>query len=151
MLEIGRIGKAHGIKGQVVVSLVTNRIERLDSGSVLHTDDRELVVRDARPLKDKFVVTFEGIGDRNAAEDLRGSMLRAPAVDDPDELWVHELIGQPVTDTAGVDRGLVEAVQQNPASDLLVLDSGALVPVRFVVESTDDGLVVDVPSGLFDL
>jgi 16S rRNA processing protein RimM len=42
-------------------------------------------------------------------------------------------------------------VQANPASDLLVLDTGALVPVRFVVERLVDALVVDAPQGLFDL
>ena len=52
----------------------------------------------------------------------------------------------------GVDRGVVTAVQANPAADLLVLDSGALVPVVFVVGGPADGeVLVDVPDGLFEL
>ena len=64
---------------------------------------------------------------------------------------MHELIGAVVVDQDGVERGRVEAVQANPASDLLVLEGGALVPVRFVT-GVDPGVRVDVevPLGLFD-
>ena len=76
----------------------------------------------------------------------------AEPLDDPDELWVHELIGAPVQSVDGSAVGVVDAVQWNPASDLLVLDNGALVPVLFVVERRDDGtVVIDPPEGLFDL
>ena len=50
----------------------------------------------------------------------------------------------------GTERGRVEAVQENPASDLLVLESGTLVPLTFLVERSDDRLIVDGPAGLFD-
>jgi 16S rRNA processing protein RimM len=56
-----------------------------------------------------------------------------------------------VVDQTGEDRGTVVAVEANPASDLLVLDSGALVPLRFVVTEGPGSLTVDVPAGLFDL
>ncbi len=65
-------------------------------------------------------------------------------------LWVDDFIGLQVHD-GGVDRGRVTAVQQNPASDLLVLDSGALVPSRFVVDIGDEVVVTDCPDGLFEL
>lgn len=69
-----------------------------------------------------------------------------------DVLWVHELVGVTVRSVDGVDRGVVTAVQANPAADLLVLDSGALVPVVFVVSGPEDGeVLVDVPDGLFEL
>jgi 16S rRNA processing protein RimM len=75
-----------------------------------------------------------------------------PLSDDPDELWVHALIGKQVVETDGTRRGVVESVQANPASDLLVLDSGALVPLRFMISRNEsDELVVDVPDGLFEL
>jgi 16S rRNA processing protein RimM len=65
---------------------------------------------------------------------------------------VHELIGSPVVEPDGTDRGVVQAVQDNPASDLLVLDTGALVPLRFLEGRDEQGrLVVDVPDGLFEL
>ena len=74
----------------------------------------------------------------------------------PTRLFVHDLVGCRVVDADGIDRGRVEAVQANPASDLLVLDGGALVPLTFVVggvETGTDGDVirVDVPDGLFEL
>jgi len=75
----------------------------------------------------------------------------AEPIDDPDELWVHELIGTPVVETDGTARGTCVAVVDNPAADLLELDSGALVPVVFVTEQTPERIVIDPPDGLFDL
>ena len=155
LLEVGRIDRPHGVKGEVVVSLVTNRTERLSPGAELQTADATLVVRRARPLEKRWLVAFEGYGDRDAAERLRGAVLLAAPLDDPTELWVHRLIGAEVTCDAGVARGTVTAVQANPASDLLVLDSGALVPLTFLVAVEGEGeavrVLVDAPAGLFEL
>jgi len=152
MLEAGRIAKAHGLNGEANVALVSHRPERLAEGSVLSTDRGELTVASSRRHTDRWLVRFVGHDDRTAAEALRGLELRAEPIDDPDELWVHELIGCRVISADGVDRGEVTAVQDNPASDLLVLDSGALVPVVFVVDGPTDGVVhVEVPDGLFEL
>lgn len=152
MLEVGRIAKAHGLNGEVNVVLVSNRPERLDPGSVLSTDRGELTVVSSRRHCDRWLVRFAGHDDRTGAEALRGLELRAEPIEDPDELWVHELIGCRVLSADGVDRGPVIAVQENPAADLLVLESGALVPVVFVVDGPVDGTVrVEVPDGLFEL
>ena len=151
LLEIGTIGKAHGLGGDVVVKLITNRLERVEPGSVLSTDRGELVVERSRPHQDRFVVGFAGFTDRTAAESLRGTVLRAEPIDDEGELWVHELVGSEVFDQDGVSRGMVASVQANPATDLLVLDSGHLVPLVFVVAAEEQRVVVDVPEGLFDL
>jgi len=152
MLEVGRITKAHGLRGEVIVSLVTDRLERLEHGSVLRSGDRTLEVEASRPHQKHFIVSFVGVLSREEAEALQGSTLQAEPLDDPEELWVHEVIGAPVQSVDGSEVGVVDAVQANPASDLLVLDSGALVPVRFVVERRDDGtVVIDPPEGLFDL
>ena len=150
LLEVGRIDRAHGIRGEVVVTLWTNRPERLEIGSVLCTDLGEFTVADARPFQQRWIVQLAEIMDRHSAESLRGQALRAEPIVDPDELWVHELIGMMVCETNGTERGRVEAVQANPASDLLVLESGALVPLTFLQEETGDQLIVDVPEGLFD-
>ncbi len=152
LLEVGRITKAHGLRGEVVVWLSSDRTERLEPGRVLHTDRGVLEVRSSRPHQDRWVVHFEGVEGRDAAERLRGLILSGEPIDDPDVLWVHDLIGASVRTPDGTVRGTVESVQDNPASDLLVLDSGALVPVVFVVEGPTDGvLVVDTPDGLFEL
>ena len=97
------------------------------------------------------MAAFEGVRDRSAAEELRAAVLYAHSLDDPDELWVHELIGSRVFESDGTCRGRVEAVQANPASDILLLDSGALVPLTFVLSASEGRIEVDVPSGLFDL
>ena len=73
------------------------------------------------------------------------------AGDDPDELWVHELIGAQVRDQHGGDLGRVASVEDNPAADLLVLESGALIPMTFVVDAADGCVTVDIPEGLLDL
>ena len=88
---------------------------------------------------------------REDADRLRGLLLRAEAVDDPDEMWVHDLIGAEVVTVGGESVGRCTGVVANPASDLLELDSGALVPVTFVVDHTPDRVTIDPPEGLFDL
>jgi 16S rRNA processing protein RimM len=150
MLEIGRIVKPHGLRGDVIVDLVTNRTERLDPGTVLDGGDRTFEVVRASQHKGRWIVTFHGVNSIEDAEALRDVVLRADPIDDPDALWVHELLGAQVVERDGTGRGTVTAVQANPASDLLVLDSGALVPLRFVVEHSAERVVVDVPEGLFD-
>jgi len=144
----------------VVVQLVTTVRERLAPGSAVECRDAELVVESARPLPGKtsghgsqWVVRFAGVTTREGAETLSGAPLRAEPWPGAagDDLWVHELIGSEVLDTAGQRRGTVVAVEANPASDLLVLDSGALVPLRFVVAAEPGRLTVDPPAGLFEL
>jgi 16S rRNA processing protein RimM len=154
LLEVGRIDKAQGLRGEVVVTLTTTETSRLDPGSELVAGDRPVVVAESRPHQHRWVVRFEGVTRREEAEELARAVLRAEAPDatDPDDLWVHELIGSAVIEPDGTERGVVDAVQDNPASDLLVLDTGALVPLRFLVGRDETGrLVVDVPAGLFDL
>lgn len=153
LLGVGRIVKPHGLRGDVIVSLSTNRAERAAVGSVLTAEDgRTFEVVRSSPHRGRYIVTFDGVDGIDAAEALRDTPLLAPPIEDPDALWVHDLIGSAVEDTSGVDLGRVTAVYANPASDLLVLDGGALVPLRFVVR-TEPGVkvVVDVPDGLFDL
>jgi 16S rRNA processing protein RimM len=151
-LEVGRIGRAHGLRGEVAVTLTSDRRERLDPGSVLYVDERELVVDAARPHSGRWLVQFAGVGDRTAAEALRGAVLTAEPLDAAEgELWVHELVGARVHDRAGTDLGVVLAVEANPASDLLVLEGDVLVPMAFVVEQRDGTVVVDPPEGLLDV
>jgi len=105
----------------------------------------------AGPHGGRWVVRFEGYSNRESAGALVGACLRAEALPRADGLWVHELIGSEVFGAAGESHGTVASVQANPASDLLVLASGALVPLRFVVSAEPGRITVDVPPGLFDL
>jgi 16S rRNA processing protein RimM len=163
-LEVGRIIKAHGIRGEVVVEAVSNRPERFAAGAVLYSGERAFSVRRAtvqggpdpagRISRDRWIVAFEGVADRNEAERLRGVVLSGEPLehedDDDGELWVHELVGSELFDPAGKALGRVTAVEANPASDLLVLESGHLVPMVFVVEAAAGRVVVDPPAGLLD-
>jgi 16S rRNA processing protein RimM len=151
MLEVGRVTKAHGVRGEVVVALVTDRLERVAPGAVLFTDGRELRVEASRPHQKHHIVSFEGVGTREAADSLHGAVLSAEPLEDDGELWVHELIGSAVLNRAGDRLGTIEAVQANPASDLLVLDTGALIPVVFVLSHDEGAVLVDLPEGLLDL
>jgi 16S rRNA processing protein RimM len=153
VLQVGAIVKPHGLRGDVIVSLSTNRAERVEPGSVLWSaEGRAFVVARSSPHRGRFIVTFEGVSGIDAAESLRGTELFAPPIEDPDALWIHDLIGAQVVDTEGAELGRVEGVESNPASDLLVLAGGPLIPLRFVV-SSEPGVrvVVDVPDGLLDL
>jgi len=151
LLEVGRIDRPHGLRGEVVVRLTTDRLERLAVGAVLRSDAGDLVVAASRPHQDRWIVAFRDRATREAAESLRGLVLRAEALDDPGELWVHELVGAEVATTAGERVGTCVSVVANPASDLLELDTGALVPVVFVVGHEAGRVTVDPPEGLFDL
>jgi 16S rRNA processing protein RimM len=152
-LELGRIGRPHGIKGEVVVTLHTDRPERTTPGAVLRAGDRTLIVASARPHQGRWLVRFEGITDRDAAEALRGATILGEPLDDPGEgrIWVHDLVGDEVRDVRGNTLGRVTGVEANPAHDLLVLDDGTLVPYVFVVDQQPGVLVVDLPDGLLDV
>ena len=151
LLEIGHLRKAHGVHGQVNVQLTTDRPERLVPGTRWFARDGWLTITAASPHLDRWLVTFDEIGDRLGAQRYTNTPVYAEPLDDPDELWVHELIGLPVVEVDGTARGTCVAVIDNPAADLLELDSGALVPVVFVTEQTAERIVIDPPDGLFDL
>jgi 16S rRNA processing protein RimM len=155
LLEVGRIGRAHGVRGDVFVDLSTDRVERLAVGARLCTGDRWFTVARSHRSGQRWRVHLDGIDDRAAAEALTGALLYAEPIDDPDALWVHLLIGAAVVDVDGIARGRCVSVIDNPAADLLELDTGALVPANFVTSTdrTDTGVVVtiDPPDGLFEL
>jgi 16S rRNA processing protein RimM len=151
LLEVGRVGRAHGLRGDVLVHLTTDRVERLAPGSRLKAAERWLTVTAASRSNDRWRVHFEGVDDRNAAEALGGVVLAGEPIDDPDTLWVHQLIGASVIEVSGTPRGRCVAVIENPAADLLELESGALVPASFVVAVGDGVVTIDPPEGLFEL
>jgi 16S rRNA processing protein RimM len=84
------------------------------------------------------------------AEALRSRILLAPPIQDAGVVWVHQLIGAEVLDASGTRLGVVAALEANPASDLLVLDNGGLVPMCFLTRESAGTVVVDIPAGLLD-
>ena len=152
LLEIGRVVRPHGLRGEVVVELITNRSDRLTPGTVFVSPRGPLTISSSRPFQLRHLVQFDGVDTREQAEEIRDLVLRAEPVPeaDADALWVHELVGSVVRDADDTVLGTVKAVEDNPASDLLVLDNGGLVPCRFVVSHADGVVVVDIPEGLLD-
>mgnify|MGYP000291562698 FL=1 len=152
LLEVGRIGKPHGVRGDLFLSLTSDLVQRREVGAQLiildSSGQRTLTITASRPQQDRWVVHFEGIDDRNAAEKLTNKFLFAAPIDGADGLWVHQLIGSEVEDTSGVSWGICTGVLNNPAHDLLELESGVLIPMPFVL-SCDEGItVIDPPAGL---
>jgi len=153
LLEVGRIVKAHGIRGEVAVRLTADIPERVTPGSVFQTTRGPLTVERSKPFQQGYIIAFAGIIDRNEAELLRGLTLKAEPLDldDDDVIWIDDLFNALVVSTDGIERGRVTEVEENPASDLLVLDSGVLIPLTFVVEVEPNvRIVVDAPEGLFE-
>ena len=167
-LVVGRIGKPHGVSGEVTVDVRTDDPDaRFATGSSLRTDPAErgpLTVASVHPRSGGLVLAFEGIGSREAAEALRGIVLvvdseELPPIEEPDEWYDHQLVGLAVVDPAGAALGEVADVVHAPASDLLVVRDGDggehLVPfVRELVPAVDvpgGRVVIDPPEGLFDL
>ena len=106
MLQVGAIVKPHGLRGDVIVTLTTNRAERVEPGSVLWSaEGRSFVVIRSSPHQGRFIVTFEGVSGIDDAEALRSTELFAPPLEDPDALWIHDLIGSEVVDTTGPSSG----------------------------------------------
>ncbi len=151
-LEVGHIRRAHGLRGDVFVQLVTDRTERLDVGFALASSKGELTVEGSKRLPNgRWVVKFDQIADRTAAEAWNGVSLHAAPIEDADALWYHDLIGSKVVEVDGTERGVCSKVLTNPAADILELDTGHLVPTTFITSHTNGVVTVDVPDGLFDL
>lgn len=152
LFEVGRTGRPHGVRGDIYVDLITDRTERLAVGARLQAKGRWLTVENARRAGTRWLVHFEGVPDRTAAEGLVGlPLLAEPLPERGEGLYVADLIGAEVVGADGVSHGRCTAVVANPAHDLLELESGALVPVVFVVTTEPGRIVIEPPDGLFDL
>ncbi|MEV4012812.1 ribosome maturation factor RimM [Nonomuraea angiospora] len=163
-LVVGRIGRPHGVRGEVTVEVRTDDPElRFAVGTSIATDPAgrgPLVVAGRRWHKGFLLLTFEGVTDRDVAEELRGTMLVIDSadvapIDDPDEFHDHQLIGLTVETAAGEPVGEITDVLHHGQDLLVVRRAGAdeaLIPfVKALVPEIDlEGgrLVVDPPEGL---
>jgi 16S rRNA processing protein RimM len=160
-IAVGRITRAHGVKGEVAVFPLSQVPARFEPGSrVLAGEDgrRVLVVADARPHRSRLLITFEGVANRDQAEALQGTYLFVPASDSPPlppgEYWTHDLIGCEVITENGRSMGRLGEVIHTPANDVWVVqgqDGETLVPaLKDVVSEVDLGarriVVREVPG-----
>ncbi|GAA3864438.1 ribosome maturation factor RimM [Streptomyces sedi] len=168
-LVVARVGRAHGIKGEVTVEVRTDEPElRLAPGEVLTTEPAgagPLTIESGRVQSGRLVLRFAGVRTRDAAESLRNTLLVAEVdpdqlPEDPEEFYDHQLVGLTVvTARDGTEVGSVREVSHLPGQDLLVvaLPGGgeAFVPfVEAIVPEVDlerGRVVVDPPPGLLDL
>jgi 16S rRNA processing protein RimM len=166
-LVVARIGRAHGLKGEVTVEVRTDEPElRLAPGAALATEPVSagpLIIERGRVHSGRLLLTFEGVRDRAAAEALRDTLLIAEVdpqerPEDPEEFYDHQLIDLGVVTPDGTAVGRITEVAHPPGQDLLVIrraDGGeALIP--FVSEIVPDidlagrKAVIDPPPGLLD-
>ncbi|MEE4540864.1 ribosome maturation factor RimM [Streptomyces sp. V4-01] len=166
-LVVGRIGRAHGIKGEVSVEVRTDEPElRLAPGAVLATDPAAtgpLTIATGRVHSGRLMLRFEGVADRTGAEALRGTLLIAevdPQVtpEDPEEFYDHQLIDLDVVTVDGREIGRIAEITHLPYQDLLVVErpDGSQVLVPFVgeivpeIDLEEQRAVIDPPPGLLD-
>jgi len=159
---IGRVVRAHGLRGEVAVDVTSDVPGRFDVGVTVHVGDVARTIVARRPHQGRLLVTFDGVLDRTAAEGLRGLSITAPPVDlsDTDAYFAHELVGMAVVTVDGEWLGDVVDVIEVPAAagyDLLEVDRDGL---RWLLPDADDLVevadadgvdvlcVVDPPAGL---
>ncbi len=139
---VGRIGRAHGIRGEVSIDVRTDEPDRrFARSSRLLAGDRTLTVAKTRWHAGRLLVAFAEVPDRTAAEALRGTVLEAD-VDpdevptDEDEFYDRQLIGLEVRSTADTVVGTITAVAHHGEQDTLILQSasGAEILIPFVTE-----------------
>lgn len=165
LVTIGRIVKAHGIRGEVAVNVQTDLPDRFDDGATVMVGGSPRVIESSRPHQGRLLVRFEGVLDRTQAELLRGRLIEAEPRElvDSDTYFVHELVGMRVVMDER-DLGEVSALIELPPAagyDLLEVtrDDGStwLLPAvedHVEVEDADDGAhrlrLIDPPEGLID-
>ena len=170
-LVVGRIAKAHGITGELVVDVRTDDPEsRFAAGKTLTLRQsrggpaRQATIESVRPHGGRLLVRLLGVTDRDTAESLRGSLFVVDAADlppitDPDEFYDHQLEGLTVRTVDGRDVGTVAEVLHTAGGELLSVrtESGGEVLVPFVraivtsVSTTAGTMEIDPPEGLLDL
>jgi 16S rRNA processing protein RimM len=169
-LVVGRVARAHGVTGEVVVDIRTDDPDtRFAPGTTLRAKpsrggpERDYVVDSAREHSGRLLVRLDGVADRNAAEALKGTVFLVdtadlPPIDDPDEFYDHQLEGLQVVTTTGTTVGSVAEVLHTAAGELLSVrgeDGEVLVPfVSAIVTSVslaDQTIEIDPPEGLLEL
>ena len=174
--SVGRVRRAHGIHGELVIELLTGDPDaifapgrRVFAGTVhggLWLDPetgagRACTVTSSRPFKDGLLVTVEGIADRSEAERWRGRHLLAPFSEltppADGEVYLHELEGMRVLDAAGADVGVVSGWNQLPNGILLdVSGARGTVQVPFneafvrAVDRSARRLTIEIPDDLYE-
>ncbi|WP_203686116.1 ribosome maturation factor RimM [Phytomonospora endophytica] len=168
MLAVGRIIRPHGVRGELVVEIRTDEPDlRFAVGKVYITDPAAagpLTTTGIRPHQGRLLMTFEEVGDRARADEMRGVLLcfdseEMSAPEDPDEFRDHDLWGLAVVTTEGEHVGELTRIDHGAAHDMLVVKRKGTNPayIPFIKEMVPEvdvpggRIVVDPPEGLLDL
>jgi len=167
LLSVGRLGRPHGVHGLITAESTTDEPElRFGVGSTLLTDPANrgpLTVTSSRWHGGRLLLGFDGVSDRDAAEQLRGIRLLVNSADvdspaEPDAFSDHELVGVSVELLDGGRVGEIVGIVHGPGNDQLVISHDGrevLVPfVRAIVPTVDldaGRIVIDPPAGLLEL
>lgn len=150
LVAVGRIVKPHGIRGEVVVSPLTDREERFAPDSILWAAGRRFEVISSRPHQGRLLVRLAGIEERTPAERLRGTVLEAvrDELDEPDVYLADELVDLPVVGVDEAPLGRVTALIELPDAagyDLLEItrDDGS----TWLLPASEDLAVLDEVDG----
>ncbi|MEE1931141.1 ribosome maturation factor RimM [Streptomyces sp. TRM 70351] len=166
-LVVARIGRAHGIRGEVTVEVRTDEPElRLGPGAVLATEPASagpLTIESGRVHSGRLLLRFAGVADRSAAEALRNTLLIAEVdpdevPDDPEEFYDHQLVDLDVVTRDGTEVGRIAEIAHLPGQDLLVVrrPQGGEVMIPFVtafvpeIDLAEQRAVIAPPPGLLD-
>jgi 16S rRNA processing protein RimM len=155
MIALAAVAGAHGVKGEVRLKLFSDSVESLSRHKKLYVGGAERRLLSVRPGKTP-VARFEGVGDRSAAEALRGSLVEVDRTALPPleegEYYHADVIGLPCEDRDGNAVGTVAAVENYGAGDLLEveLDGGkrSLIPFKPGIADLVDGRIVLDPEFL---
>jgi 16S rRNA processing protein RimM len=164
LVTIGRVGRPHGIRGEVTIEVRTDEPERyFVDGQSVDVDGNPTVIVRAHWHGQRMLLTFEGVTDRTAAEQLRGAVLTAERADDeqpedPDNFYDASLMGAEVTLVNGDPVGQLSEIVHLPGQDLLVVtnEHGREFLVPFVseivpvVDVASKRIVIDPPPGLLE-
>jgi 16S rRNA processing protein RimM len=167
-VAVGRVLRPHGVRGEVVVEVLSDVPGRFDAGSSLLAardgkpagDLPRLIVAASRPHKSGALVVFEGIGDRDRAEELRGVWLEVPRAAvpaaEPGTYYQYELLGCRCF-AGGEELGRVEELAEDGGGLLLIVADGERrIPVPFVraflksVDVAGGRIELDLPEGLLE-
>ena len=156
-LAVGRVARAHGIRGRVLLAPYNAESTGLEKVRRLFLEGREYEVARAERVNLGYLMSLKGVDDRDAADALRGqeAMVDRRELPPPEEgeIYAVDLIGFTVADARGKVHGVVEDLEEAGPQDLLKLKGGALVPLGLVQEVVSEArrIVIEVPEGLFDI
>jgi 16S rRNA processing protein RimM len=157
LLAVGKVARAHGIRGRVLIAPYHADSDSLGRVKKLWLDGREFEVDRAEQANLGWLVALRGVTSREEAEALRGQEVQVDRSELPppgeNEIYAVDLIGYEVVDGQGRPRGVVEDLEEAGPQDLLRLGGGLLVPMGLVkeVQPQSRRIIVEAPEGLFDL